>query len=142
VAPGRPVVGGGDEALLDEILRLAAAVGCETHRAPDVAAARAQWQHAPLVLIDDQAIEGELPRRNGIMLVTKGPPTPETWQRVFDAGVEKVVSLPEGEQTLVAALADIAEGPVTPGGCVVGVIGGRGGAGASVFATAIGMVAG
>lgn len=130
-----------DETLFDEILRLAAAVGCETQRAWDVAAARKHWEHAPLVLIDDQAIDGELPRRNGILLVTKGPPTPETWRRAFEAGVEKVISLPDGEPTLVGALADVAEGPAVPGGCVVGVVGGRGGAGASVLAATIGLVA-
>jgi secretion/DNA translocation related CpaE-like protein len=136
-----PLVIARDETLFEEILRLAAAVGCEIERAPDLAAARESWQRAPLVLVDDQPFDVELPRRMGILLVTKGPPAPETWRRAFEAGVERVVSLPEGEATLVGALADIAEGPAAYGGCVVGVVGGRGGAGASVLAATIGLVA-
>ncbi|HKS45339.1 MAG TPA: septum site-determining protein Ssd [Amycolatopsis sp.] len=137
----RPLVVVNDETLVDEILRLAAAVGCTVQRAPDLVAARPHWARAPLVLIDEQTLGGELPARPGILLVTKGPPALETWQRVFEAGVEKVVSLPDGEPVLVSTLADIAEGPGMPGGLVVGVVGGRGGAGASVLAAAIGLVA-
>lgn len=136
-----PLVVVTDETLFDEILRLAAAVGCRTQHAVDLVAARPHWPHAPLVLVDEHAIRGELPRRAGILLVTKGPPGPETWRRAFEAGVERVISLPDGEATLIGALADIAEGPGAPGGCVVAVIGGRGGAGASVLAAAIGLAA-
>ena len=137
----RPLVVVTDETLFDEILRLAAAVGCQIQHAPDLVAARPHWPRAPLVLVDEQAIRGELPRRTGILLVTKGPPAAETWRRAFEAGVERVIALPDGEAILIGALADVAEGPAAPGGCVVGVIGGRGGAGASVLAAAIGLVA-
>ncbi|HET6503580.1 MAG TPA: septum site-determining protein Ssd [Amycolatopsis sp.] len=137
----RPLVVVRDETLVEEILRLAAAVGCETERAPDLPAARESWERAPLVLVDEPVLDGELPRRSGIVLVIKGPPEPETWRQAFESGVERVVSLPDGEPALVSALADIAEGPGDPGGCVIGVVGGRGGAGASVLAATIGMVA-
>ncbi|WP_285488495.1 septum site-determining protein Ssd [Amycolatopsis taiwanensis] len=137
----RPLVVVADETLFDEILRLAAAVGCAAQHAPDLVAARGYWARAPLVLVDEQAVHDGLPRRPGILLVTKGPPLAETWRRAFEAGVEKVVSLPDGEATLIGVLADIAEGPGVPGGCVVGVLGGRGGAGASVLAAASGLVA-
>ncbi|GHF74893.1 secretion/DNA translocation related CpaE-like protein [Amycolatopsis bartoniae] len=140
----RPLVIVSDEALLDEILRLAAAVGCAVERAPDLAAAGSAWARAPLVLVDEDVIEGEvaLPRRARVLLVTKGAPETATWERAFAAGVQEVVSLPDGEGKLVSALADVAEGPSVPGGSVVGVIGGRGGAGASVFAAALGLAAG
>jgi secretion/DNA translocation related CpaE-like protein len=133
-----------DETLLDEILRLAAAVGCEVERAPDLVSAGRSWARAPLVLIDEEVIEGEveLPRRRDVVMVTKGTPAPSTWERAFAAGVAQVLSLPDAETALVGALADIAEGPVVPGGCVVGVVGGRGGGGASVFAAALGLAAG
>lgn len=133
-----------DETLLDEILRLAAAVGCEVERAPDLQSAGRAWARAPLVLIDEEVIEDEveLPRRRDVLLLTRGKPEPSTWQRAFAAGVQQVLSLPDAETAVVGALADIAEGPAVPGGCVVGVLGGRGGAGASTFAAALGLAAG
>lgn len=137
----RPLVVAADETLFDEILRLAAAVGCEIQRASDLAGAAAYWDRAPLVLLDETAFDRELPYRTGILLVTRETPTPGTWQRAFESGVEKVITLPDGEPALVSALADIAEGPGAPGGCVIGVVGGRGGAGASLLAATVGVVA-
>lgn len=130
-----------DEAVLDEVLRLAAAVGCATERAPDLLAARPKWAAAPLVILDEEAARGEypFPRRPGVLLVCKGTPAPEVWRHAFTAGVERLVSLPDEEAALIAALADVAEGPSSPGGRVVSVLGGRGGAGASVLAAAIGL---
>jgi secretion/DNA translocation related CpaE-like protein len=55
-------------------------------------------------------------------------------------GAEHVIALPEGESWLVAALADAAEGPVRSGR-VLAVVGGRGGAGASVLAAAVAVSA-
>ena len=141
MAHERPLMVVTDEALLDEVLRLAAAVGCELQRAPDVLAARPAWSRAPLVLVDEEALAHELPRRPGLLLVTKGAPPGSVWQRAFDAGIERVVPLPDREADLVGALADIAEGPTIPGGCVIGVVGGRGGAGASSFAAALALTA-
>ncbi|HVV12301.1 septum site-determining protein Ssd [Amycolatopsis sp.] len=137
----RPLVIVTDEALLDEVLRLAAATGCETQRAPDPLSARGEWIRAPLVLVDEHALATglELPRRAGVLLITKGPPEAATWERAFAAGVQQVLSLPDAEAALVGAFADVVEGPGAPGGCVVGVLGGRGGAGASVFATALAL---
>ncbi|WP_116110195.1 septum site-determining protein Ssd [Amycolatopsis ruanii] len=139
----RPLVVAHDEVMLDEILRVAAAVGCDTEHAPDLLAARPRWPDAPLVLVDEQAVDGdvELPRRPGVLLVTKGAPDSRTWQRAFRAGVEDVVSLPEDETTLAAALADVVDGPGLPGGRIIGVLGGRGGAGASVLAAATALAA-
>ncbi|WP_342750050.1 septum site-determining protein Ssd [Prauserella shujinwangii] len=129
-----------DDAVLDEILRLAAAVGCEVERLSDLGAARDRWASAPLVLVDEAAVAGAgpaLPRRAGVLLVCAADPEPATWQRAFALGVEQVVALPEGEAGLATALADVAEGPGAPGGRVVAALGGRGGAGASVLAAAL-----
>jgi chitodextrinase len=55
-----------DEALLDELLRLAAAAGVEVDVAPDPVAARPRWQAAPLVVVGDDQAEsaaGQLGRR-------------------------------------------------------------------------------
>jgi len=141
MAHERPLVVISDETLLDEVLRLAAAVGCEVQRAPDVGAARTEWSRAPLIVLDESALERELPPRTGLLLVTKGQPESAVWQRVFDTGIERVVAMPDREADLVSAFADVAEGPRVPGGCVIGVVGGRGGAGASVFAATLALVA-
>jgi len=139
----RPLVVAHDETLLDEILRVAAAVGCDTQCAPDLLAARPRWPDAPLVIVDEQAVDGDvdLPRRPRVLLITKGTPDSRTWQRAFRAGVEDVVALPDGETALAAALADVVEGPGVPGGRIIGVLGGRGGAGASFLAAATALVA-
>ncbi|PRY46206.1 septum site-determining protein Ssd [Umezawaea tangerina] len=139
----RPVALVGDEVLLDELLRLAAAAGCELDRVPDVAALRARWKDAPLVLLDEWAASEcglvDLPRRAGAYLVCTRPPAEHVWREALALGLERVVELPAGDQWLVGALADLAEGPPSGEGRVVAVLGGRGGAGASVLAAALGQ---
>ncbi|MBC8092418.1 MAG: helicase, partial [Pseudonocardia sp.] len=44
-----------DPELLDAILRLGAAAGCELERAVDATAARRLWADAPVVLLDAPA---------------------------------------------------------------------------------------
>lgn len=133
-----------DAELLDSILRLAAAAGCELHRAVDPAQARQHWPQAPLVLLDAAAArhcaDNRLPRRGGVVLTVRGEPAPSVWQQAVAVGAEHVVSLPQAESWLVAALAEAAEGGRRDG-AVVAVVGGRGGAGASVLAAAVAVVA-
>jgi secretion/DNA translocation related CpaE-like protein len=52
-----------------------------------------------------------------------------------------VISLPDDETELAGAFADIVETPAEQPGLVLGVVGGRGGAGASVFAATLALVA-
>ncbi|TKG70015.1 septum site-determining protein Ssd [Prauserella endophytica] len=139
----RPLVVARDDAVADEIQRIAAAVECESEWVSDLDAARESWADAPLVLIDDSVLVDDpgqaLPRRERVLLVCKGAPGPASWQRAFVLGVEKVVALPEDEDTLVAAFADVAEGPSQGKGQVLAVVGGCGGAGASVLAASVGL---
>lgn len=141
----RPLVIVRDGALLDDVLRLAAAAACELDCVPDVTAASANWMRAPLVVLDEQALTSReldrLPRRGGVLLVGSPRPESEAWQRAFTVGIERVVCLPAEESSLVASFADVAEGPGVGGGRVLGVIGGRGGAGASVFAASVAIEA-
>jgi secretion/DNA translocation related CpaE-like protein len=130
-----------DERLLDDLLRLAAAAGVELDVAPDPAAARSQWQAAPLVVVgDDQAAEAvtaQLGRRHRVILVATND-DPQIWRRGVGLGAEQVVFLPDSEHWLVDLFADAAEG----GGreaVVLAVIGGCGGAGASVLAVGLAM---
>ncbi|GAA1244188.1 septum site-determining protein Ssd [Pseudonocardia aurantiaca] len=133
-----------DPELLDAILRLAAAAGCELHRAADTGQARALWPHAPLVLLDADAAHhcgrAGLARRGEVIVAVRGEPSPAVWRDAVAVGADHVVSLPEAESWLVGALTDAAEG-VRTGGAVLAVVGGRGGAGASVFAAAVAVTA-
>lgn len=139
----RPLVVAADETVLDEILRVAAVAGCELDRAPDLTAARGHWARAPLVVLDEEAARQPqvLPRRGGILLVCKGSPGPRTWEHAFRVGVERVISLPDEETELAGAFADVVEVPAEEAGLVLGVVGGRGGAGASVFASTLALAA-
>lgn len=143
-ATRRGLVMASDPELLDTVLRLAAAVGCEVTRAADPADARRRWLDAPLVVLDAAAArscaEAALPRRPGVVVAVCGDPPPETWRHAVAVGAEHVVSVPQAEGWLVAALTEAAEGS-RHSGAVIGVIGGRGGAGASVFAAALAVAA-
>lgn len=145
VSGNRSIAMVSDESLLEELLKLAAAAGCDLERVPDATAVRAQWNTAPLVIVDEAAAEGcqgaRLPRRDGIVLVSSAEPRSETWQHAVALGAERVVRLPGGEHWLTEALADVVEGTGKPAGKVLAVLGGRGGAGASVFTAAVGLAA-
>lgn len=136
----RALVLAADSELLDDLLRLAAAAGCELERVPDAGAARLRWSAAPLVLLDEPAAKecalAGLARRPRVVVVNRGEPPGGLWQHAVAIGAEQVVALPEGESWLVSALADAAEG-VGRRGRVLAVVGGRGGAGASVLAAAV-----
>lgn len=135
----RPLVITGDEELLDELLRIAAAAGVEINHAR-TADSRAFWRSAPVVLLDARQVRGAvlagLPRRSGVIVVSASEPDGNVWEHCVLLGVERTVLLPQAEDLLVAVLADsLHRGP--GGGRVVSVIGARGGVGASVLAAAV-----
>ena len=125
--------------LADEVARLAAAAGCDPQRVTDLATAREQWNCATLILLDIDAARASasagLPRRDGVVIVSADG-DPEVWRSAVAVGAQHVAVLPDAEAWLVGALADAVESPPDPGR-VLAVLGGRGGAGASVFATAV-----
>jgi secretion/DNA translocation related CpaE-like protein len=141
----RPLAVLSDEPLLDQVLQLAAVAGCELDRSPDVIAARRRWGEAPLILLDASAVlacvEAHLPRRPGVVVLCAGEPPPDLWQQALAAGAEHVLSLPAGESWLLSAFADATDRPAATEGRVAAVIGGRGGAGASVLAAAVALTA-
>jgi len=143
--PVRGLVMMSDPDLLDAVLRLAAAAGCELHRVLDAAQARPHWTAGPLVLLDAPAAQhcatAGLPRRGAVVVAARGAPPPDIWRHAVAVGAEHVVSLPDAESWLVAALTEASEGHHRGGGGVVAVVGGRGGAGASVFAAAVAVTA-
>ena len=138
-AARRPTMMMAPGGLADEVTRLAAAAGCDPHRVTEPEGLRGQWNSAPLVVLDvkaatDSARAG-LPRRDGVVIVTANG-DPEAWRCAVAVGAQHVAVLPDAETWLVGALADALEEPADPGR-VLAVIGGRGGAGASVLATAV-----
>jgi secretion/DNA translocation related CpaE-like protein len=141
----RPLALVDSDDLLDDLLRVAAAAGCEVDRAADLAAVRAGWAHAPMVVLDERAArrcgEAGLPRRPGVVLLAAGQPPPVMFEHGVAVGAERVVGLPDAESWLAGAIADAVEGPAKDTGRVMAVIGGRGGAGASVFTAAAGYAA-
>ncbi|GAA4551529.1 septum site-determining protein Ssd [Amycolatopsis samaneae] len=139
----RPLVVAMDETVLEEILRVAAVAGCEPECAPDLAAARARWARAPLVVLDEAAVRAgpELSRRGGVVLICKGAPEGEAWRHAYNSGAGRIIALPDEEAALAEAFADVLDGPADRAGRVIGVIGGSGGAGASVLAGAVALAA-
>ncbi|MFD7865728.1 septum site-determining protein Ssd [Streptomyces sp. NPDC059783] len=131
-----------DVDLLDDLLRLCAAAGAEPevhHTLPD---RRGGWEQAPLVLVGDDAAArcGGASRRRGVMLVGRDQDSPDVWRRAVEIGAEYVLRLPDAENWLVDQIANAAEGVGRPA-LTVGVIGGRGGAGASTLACALAVTA-
>jgi secretion/DNA translocation related CpaE-like protein len=143
VPPARTLVVTSDERLLDDVLRLAAAAGVDVEVQPDPGGARPSWSRAALVLVgSDQTgavTTAGLARRRGVVLVAHDLDDATVWRRAVALGAEHVAFLPDGEEWLVER---VAAAQHTGGdGVVVGVVGGRGGAGASTLAGALGMAA-
>lgn len=145
MSTNRPIAFVADESLLDDLLRLAAAAGCDLERVPDAIAARRRWPTAPLVLLDATGVaectRESFPRRDSVVVVVPDPEPQELWKQAMEVGAEHLITLPGAEPWLVSALADAAEGPPSNAGKVLAVLGARGGAGASVFATAVSVTA-
>lgn len=132
----------GDPALRDDIDRVAAAVGLAIVHASDPPG-RHTWTGAAAVLVDADAgrrcAEHALPRRGRVILVVGSEPVAADFQAAIAAGAQRVVILPTHDNELMSELSDAADAcrEESRRGAVVGVIAARGGAGASVFATAL-----
>ena len=142
-ASGAPLLVTRDPDLLDYLRRLAVAAGRDPDVAPGPAQARRWWPTAPVVVVGDDVLpdlaDAALPRRPGVVAVATGDVVP--WDDVLAAGADRVVHLATDDHALLRVLT----GPAAVGGSqgrVVGVLGGSGGAGASVLAAALGVAAG
>ena len=141
---GRPLLVSDDPALIDDVLRLAAAANVELHLSTEPESARGHWSRAPLVLVGVDAagrMAGLRPeRRRDVVLVGRQMGEAD-WQRAVTLGAEHVACLPDSERWLIDRIADSGEGPLRHG-FVVGVVSSGGGAGASSLAvTLAGLVA-
>jgi secretion/DNA translocation related CpaE-like protein len=140
----RPLVVTADGALLDDLLRLAGSRGVDLEVAPDAVAARDRWTSAPFVLVGADATEAcvraRLPLRESVIVVARGAVADRPWLDAEVLRAEHVAVLPAAESWLVARLAEQTLVRAHRGR-VIAVLGGRGGAGASVLATALAVTA-
>lgn len=142
--PPLPLVVTGDPDVLDELLRVADSVGVQLDVAADPAAARPRYVAAPAVFIGLDLVPGclqaRLPRRAGVVAVgpTAVAPSPD-WRLAERLGAEHVAMLPAAEPWLADRLAGL--GSMGPVATTIAVLGGRGGAGASVLAAGLAVTA-
>jgi secretion/DNA translocation related CpaE-like protein len=131
-----------DPALRDDVDRVAAAVGLPVVHGSDPSG-RNVWTAAAAILLDSSAARRcarrALPRRGRVVLVARREPEAADFQAAIAVGAQRVVVLPAHDGELMAELSDAADAcrEENGRGPVVGVIAGRGGAGASVFAAAL-----
>jgi secretion/DNA translocation related CpaE-like protein len=130
----------------DAVDRVAAAVGVAVVHVARPPSRRA-WTGASAVLLDDSGAAcccvDRLPRRGHVVMLGTGEPDAAVWRTAIAVGAAHVMTLPADEARLVTALSEAAAsgGDAERGGAVVAVMGGRGGAGASVFAAALALSA-
>ncbi|MEV8229303.1 septum site-determining protein Ssd [Streptomyces sp. NPDC079167] len=131
-----------DPDLLDDLLRLCAAAGAVPEVRHGPPGERGGWDRASMVLVGDDAARRcrGVPRRPGVMLVGRDQKDPDVWRRAVEIGAEYVLRLPASEGWLVDQIANAVEGVGRPA-LTVGVMGGRGGSGASTLACALAVTA-
>jgi secretion/DNA translocation related CpaE-like protein len=139
-----PLVVTADPQILDDVVRLAAAGGTSVRVVPDAVAARTGWAASPFVLVGadlaEECARARLGPRTAVVIVTRTAPDRLPWPVVAALRPEFVAVLPAAEAWLVDRFADEANDNPDRGR-VVAVLGGRGGAGASVLATALAVSA-
>ncbi|MDA8370195.1 MAG: CpaE-like family protein [Nocardiopsaceae bacterium] len=145
--PPRPLLVTDDPDLLDDLLRLAAAAAVETTVAHSAALAGRDWPRAPLIVVGTDLlpsmVELDPAPHTRVVVAARGDtpyarPDSPAWEAALRIGARTVLSLPDDEARLADLFADSAE--TRPGRSpVISVIGGRGGAGASLFAIAMAL---
>ncbi len=138
----RPLLVTADPALLDDLLRLAAAAGAEAEVADHASAALPGWRDAPLAVVGadlaGDVVACGLRRRPGLVIVGSDPDDAAVYRRAVELHAEHVVFLPQAEAWLLDRFAGAVGGPGHRA-LVVAVVGARGGAGATSFAVALAL---
>jgi secretion/DNA translocation related CpaE-like protein len=137
-----------DPELRDELDRVAAAVGVRVvHAGARNPVSRKTWSAAAAVVLDQAAAQrcGQLtlPRRSHVSVLTGTEADTATWAAAIAVGAQHVLRLRAQEHELIRELAEAAESARDDRlrGDVVAVIGGCGGAGASLFAVTLAQTA-
>jgi secretion/DNA translocation related CpaE-like protein len=136
-----------DPELRDEFDRVAAAVGVRVVHAGASRVSRKTWSAAAAVVLDEAAADrcgrAALPRRAHVSVLTVADAATATWSAAVAVGAQHLLRLPEQERELIRELAEAGESSRdgAPRGEVIAVIGGCGGAGASLLAVALAQTA-
>jgi len=131
-----------DERLAEQVRAVASVAGVRLEQVGDLAAALPAWRSAPLVLVGgDVDIDGAAAsrRRPALVLVTDREPSGALWSMAVDLGVEQVAVLPQARDWLLTRLVDAVAGPGRAP--VLGIVGARGGSGATTVACALAVTA-
>lgn len=135
-----PLLVTGDVALAEEVRRLGAAAGSPPYVVGDPVSALRRWAGASVVLVGvDRAgvLAAHCPaRRPAVHVVGAGAVPDESFRDAVRLGAETVAELPASADWLVELLTDAGDEPAQPA-FTVGVVGGCGGAGATVLACAL-----
>ena len=139
-----PLVVSADPLFVADVQRLAAAAGVVPDVVRDPAAALRLWGGAPVVVVGADCAPllaaTQPPRRPRVHIVGRDPVGDILFRDALVLGAETVTGLPASETWLVELLTDAGDGSAEPG-VTIGVIGGSGGAGATVYATALAQTA-
>jgi secretion/DNA translocation related CpaE-like protein len=139
----RPLLLTADPELLDQLLGMAAAAGVAVDVAVEPTVCGPQWTEAPLVLLGADlaaTVAGaRLVPRIGVVIVTRDAATPSLSGIANSIGADDVLGLRCDEAAVLERLADATEPPTRAR--VIGVVGGRGGAGASTLAAGLALTA-
>lgn len=122
----------GDTYLQEEAMRIVAAAGGSLRTAADVSEAIHGWDSADVVLVGSDVRELPPRRRAPAVLLGRSAEGDGLWRLAAALGAERVAILPEAATWLAEHLS--LSGSPDPGGRVVGIVGGCGGAGASTTA--------
>ena len=139
-----PLLVSADPLLVADVQRLSAAAGVVPEVVRDAAQAMRLWSSAPVVLVGADCAPvvaaASPPRRPRVHVVGRAPVGDVLFREALALGAETVAALPASETWLVELLTDVGDGGAAPG-VTIGVIGGSGGAGATVFAAALAQMA-
>lgn len=135
-----PLIATNDEWLRDQAQRWCAALGAAPDVAHDLTGVRRSWRQASGVILGEDlvsAVAGAgLGRREHVVVIARDPT--QWWSAAVALGAEAVCA-PEEERRVLDCLAAALDG--RDEACVVSVIGGAGGAGASTLTAALALAA-
>lgn len=136
-----------DEVTRSDLDRIAAAAGVRIVHVAEPSSAKV-WSAASAVVVDvagaHRCVGLGLSRRARLYVITRSTPDADDWPTLIAVGAQRILTLPAEDGSVVALLSDAADTQRDSEhrGPVVAVVGGCGGAGATVFATALGQCAG
>jgi secretion/DNA translocation related CpaE-like protein len=128
-----------DVMLIDDVLRLTAAVGRRTTTVASLDECGALWQTARLVIVGSDVDVTAMPTRERVVLLGyDAGPTSAVWHAAHLLQAQHVVVLPDAESWLLEQFDDL---DAHRRALVVAVVGARGGAGATVLSVALACAA-